>query len=141
VKKRSGCIREHGERRVGPGARRQVSPAIGSSAKDRGRVWGRLAAPVILALALVALTVVSAMAAGPGSPEQVINDIRDWAMKILFGLTTLYLTIAGVRYVMAGHSPNAMEEAKHAVRNALLGYGLAALAPMLADIVKRITGG
>jgi len=70
----------------------------------------------------------------------VINGIRNFAMAVLLSLTTLYLTVAGVRYILAGGSPHAMEEAKTAVKNSLLGYGLAALAPLLADIVKGIVG-
>jgi len=92
-------------------------------------------------LALLLVTgVTPALAAPPTDLNGVIGGIRNWAMGVLFALTTLYLTVAGIRYVMAGGSPHAMEEAKTAVRNSLLGYALAALAPLLADIVKGIVG-
>ncbi|HEY8739418.1 MAG TPA: hypothetical protein VIN56_02345, partial [Candidatus Dormibacteraeota bacterium] len=89
---------------------------------------------------LVVAGVTPALAAPPADLNAVIGSIRNWAMGLLFALTTLYLTVAGIRYVMAGGSPHAMEEAKTAVRNSLLGYALAALAPLLADIVKGIVG-
>lgn len=91
----------------------------------------------MLVLCLAGVTPALAM---PGDLTGVINGIRNWAMGVLFALTTLYLTFAGIRYVMAGGSPHAMEEAKVAVRNSLLGYALAALAPLLADIIKGIVG-
>ena len=112
--------------------RRIRSPRV---ARLAGRLRG---AAVPLAFLLIAGTVPAY--AGPENLNAVIGEIRNWAMGILFALTTLYLTIAGVRYVMAGGSPHAMEEAKTAVRNSLLGYALAALAPLLADIVKGIVG-
>ncbi len=93
----------------------------------------------LLAL-LLAVGITPALAAPPTDLNGVIGGIRNWAMGVLFALTTLYLTVAGIRYVMAGGSPHAMEEAKTAVRNSLLGYALAALAPLLADIVKGIVG-
>ena len=93
----------------------------------------------LLALLLIA-GVTPAFAAPPADLNGVISGIRNWAMGVLFALTTLYLTVAGFRYVMAGGSPHAMEEAKTAVRNSLLGYALAALAPLLADVVKGIVG-
>jgi hypothetical protein len=97
---------------------------------------------VRLSIALVALLVVGITPAyaAPKDLNAVIDGIRTFAMGVLFTLTTLYLTVAGIRYVLAGGSPHAMEEAKTAVKNSLLGYALAALAPLLADIVKGIVG-
>jgi len=89
--------------------------------------------------ALLVVSVTPAYAA-PKDLNAVIDGIRTFAMGVLFTLTTLYLTVAGIRYVLAGGSPHAMEEAKTAVKNSLLGYALAALAPLLADIVKGIVG-
>lgn len=97
---------------------------------------------VRISIALVALLVagITPAYAAPKDLNAVIDGIRSFAMGVLFTLTTLYLTVAGIRYVLAGGSPHAMEEAKTAVKNSLLGYALAALAPLLADIVKGIVG-
>ena len=102
----------------------------------RGRLVGK--SSVVLGALLVA-SITPAYAA-PKDLNAVIDGIRGFAMGVLFTLTTLYLTVAGIRYVLAGGSPHAMEEAKTAVKNSLLGYALAALAPLLADIVKGIVG-
>jgi hypothetical protein len=50
------------------------------------------------------------------------------------------LTVGGVRYVFAGGDPEGIRGAKHTVRNALLGFALALLAPVLVEIVKTIVG-
>lgn len=76
--------------------------------------------------------------AADGDLTSVIDSIRIWVAGILAGLATLYLTIGGVRYLMANGSPRAMEEGKNAIRSALIGYALAALAPLLVSIVRKV---
>ena len=76
--------------------------------------------------------------AADGDLTSVIDSIRTWVAGILAGLATLYLTIGGVRYLMANGSPRAMEEGKNAIRSALIGYALAALAPLLVNIVRKV---
>ena len=66
------------------------------------------------------------------SVEQVVDNLRNWLVGILAGLATLYLTLGAVRYVMAGGDPGEVERAKTAFRSAGIGYGLAALAPLVA---------
>ena|ERR1700730_7648233 len=100
----------------------------------------RLAVRISIALVAVLVVGITPAYAAPKDLNAVIDGIRTFAMGVLFTLTTLYLTVAGIRYVLAGGSPHAMEEAKTAVKNSLLGYALAALAPLLADIVKGIVG-
>jgi hypothetical protein len=105
-----------------------------------------LVAGVVLALsALLAFGAISVQAAGPvaSSPPDlatVIGNIRLWAMGILAALATLFLTIGGIRYLTAGGNPRAVEEAKGAVRNAMIGYALAALAPLITGILQRVVG-
>jgi Type IV secretion system pilin len=99
-----------------------------------------MAARVSVALVALLVAGITPAYAAPKDLNSVIDGIRTFAMGVLFTLTTLYLTVAGIRYVLAGGSPHAMEEAKTAVKNSLLGYALAALAPLLADIVKGIVG-
>ncbi|MGW0662183.1 pilin [Streptodolium elevatio] len=70
----------------------------------------------------------------------VINNTRNWIVGILAGLATLFLTIGGLRYVMAGGDPGEVEKAKAALRAAAIGYALAILAPVLLEILQGIVG-
>lgn len=82
-------------------------------------------------------TVVLAIA---GSVTDVLNNIRNWIMGILAGLATVFLSVGGVRYVMGGGEPGEVEKAKTAFKSAGWGYGLAALAPLVVEILKGIVG-
>jgi Type IV secretion system pilin len=75
------------------------------------------------------------------SINQVINNTTVWLVGILAGLATLFLTIGGVRYLMAGGDPAEVQKAKIAFRSAAVGYGLAVLAPVIVTILKSLTGG
>lgn len=74
------------------------------------------------------------------SLDVVLNNIRNWLMGILAGLATVFLTIGGVRYVMAGGDPGEVEKAKLAFKSAATGYGLAALAPVVVTILRGVVG-
>ena len=76
----------------------------------------------------------------PQSVGQVLDNLRNWLMGILAGLATLFLTLGGVRYVMAGGDPGEVERAKTAFRSAGIGYALAALAPLVVTVLKQIVG-
>jgi hypothetical protein len=71
----------------------------------------------------------------------VINNLQTWLMGILAGVATLFLVLAGVYWATAGGDPAQVDKAKGALKNALIGYGLAVLAPVLLQIVKGIVGG
>jgi hypothetical protein len=111
----------------------------------RPRRWAHVALIVELAvLALLASassahadTVVLAIA---GSVTDVLNNVRNWIMGILAGLATVFLSIGGVRYVMGGGDPGEVEKAKTSFKSAGWGYGLAALAPLVVEILKGIVG-
>ena len=75
-----------------------------------------------------------------GSVTDVLNNVRSWIMGILAGLATVFLSIGGVRYVMGGGDPGEVEKAKTAFKSAGWGYGLAALAPLVVEILKGIVG-
>lgn len=74
------------------------------------------------------------------SVDQVLTNIRNWIMGILAGLATVFLTIGGVRYVMAAGDPGEVEKAKGAFRSAGLGYALAALAPLVVSVLRQLVG-
>lgn len=111
----------------------------------------RQAGTVAAHLATVALlvSVPTAAFADPGtgvylaanSLPQVITNIQTWIMGILAAVATLFLVLAGVYYATAGGDPAQVDKAKGALKNALVGYGLAVLAPILLEVVKGIVGG
>jgi hypothetical protein len=70
----------------------------------------------------------------------VIGNATGWLVGILAAVATLFLTVGGVRYLMAGGDPGEMEKAKTAFKSAGLGYALAALAPVVVAILKSILG-
>ena len=124
--------------------RPQSTTLVGRSQFDltwRTRV-GLIAAVVVVVL----LTDASAAEAGTTivalakSVDEVLNNIRNWIMGILAGLATVFLSIGGARWIMGGNDPGEVEKAKSAFRSAGLGYGLAALAPLVVEILKGIVG-
>jgi hypothetical protein len=72
---------------------------------------------------------------------QVINNTTVWIVGILAGLATLFLTLGGVRYLMAGGDPAEVEKAKTAFKSAGIGYALALLAPVVVTVLKSLVGG
>lgn len=77
---------------------------------------------------------------GPASLDQVISNLRWWLVGLLVGLATLFLTIGGIRYLAADGDPGQSEQGKRAIRNALIGYALAVLAPLLVTILRSLVG-
>jgi len=71
----------------------------------------------------------------------VIDSLRTWLVGILATLATLFLTIGGIRYLLAGGDPMQVERAKTALKSAAIGYALAALAPLLVSILTSVVGG
>lgn len=111
------------------------------------RRWHRPLTLTVLA-ALITLTNGSSAHAATGhevlaiasSVGAILTNIRNWIMGILAGLATVFLTIGGVRYVMASGDPGEVEKAKTAFRSAGYGYALAALAPLVVQVLKGIVG-
>jgi hypothetical protein len=71
----------------------------------------------------------------------VIAKLQTWVMGLLAGLATLFPVLAGLYWATAGGDPVQVEKGKQALKNALVGYGLAVLAPILLQVVKGIVGG
>jgi len=71
---------------------------------------------------------------------QVMDNVRNWIIGLLSGLATLFVTIGGLRYLMAGGNEGEVMKAKGALKSAAYGYALAALAPVLVDILKSMVG-
>jgi hypothetical protein len=73
--------------------------------------------------------------------NQVIGNIRTWLVGLLVGLATLFATVGGIRYLLAGGDPSEVEKAKHTLRYAAIGYAVAMLAPLLVSILQKFVGG
>jgi len=98
-----------------------------------------------LTLALT-LTATFALALAPaalaaGDINSVLSNLRVWLAGLLAALATLFLTIGGIRYLLAGGDPAALEGAKGSIKAAIIGYALALLAPVLATVVQHVVGG
>ncbi|MGK5680179.1 pilin [Actinoplanes sp. URMC 104] len=109
------------------------------------RIW--LAATPGTTAVLIVLTPAAAHA-DPGfvvlaanSLPQVVANLQAWVMGILAAVATLFLVLAGVYWATAGGDPAQVDKAKGALKNALAGYGLAVLAPVLLQVVRGIVGG
>lgn len=102
-----------------------------------------------LATVALILSVPAAAYADTGEPvilaakdlPGVIAALQTWVMGILAAVATLFLVLAGVYWATAGGDPAQVDKAKGALKNALVGYGLAVLAPVLLQVVKGIVGG
>ena len=75
------------------------------------------------------------------SIAQVISNATAWIVGILAGVATLFLTVGGLRYLMAGGDPGEVERAKTALKSAAIGYALALLAPVIVTVLKSLVGG
>jgi hypothetical protein len=89
-------------------------------------------------------TMVSVLGAAPPMAvktlPEVINSLRLWVMGILTAIATLFLVVAGLRYLSAGGDPAAVEQAKGGFKAALTGYALAVLAPVILQALQGILG-
>ncbi len=123
---------------------RLIPPLPAWRLRPRRPPGGRAAGLAVPGLAVPGLAV-PGLAAGhllaAATVSQVITNITVWIVGILAGLATLFLTLGGLRYLMAGGDPAQVEKAKTALRSAAIGYGLAILAPVIVTILKSLVGG
>ncbi|WP_426502838.1 pilin [Dactylosporangium sp. McL0621] len=99
---------------------------------------------IVMAAALI--VPVPAFAAGPATVAAyplpvIIGNITAWVVGLLVGVATLFLTIGGLRRMTAGGDPSEIEKSNSAFKNALIGYALAVLAPILLSVVQGWIGG
>lgn len=133
-----------------PRARFRALNTVLSTSDSRRRAVRRIVrvAAHIATVALM-LSVPAAAYADTGEPvilaakelPAVIASLQTWVMGILAAVATLFLVLAGVYWATAGGDPAQVDKAKGALKNALIGYGLAVLAPVLLQVVKGIVGG
>jgi Type IV secretion system pilin len=103
---------------------------------NHARHVGHLVAASVTAGLLIVALAIPVVAAS--DLNTVIDSVRNWVAGLLIALSTLFLTVAGVRYITAQGDPRAVEEAKAGIKAALIGYGLAALAPELVSILQKV---
>ncbi|MEV8609506.1 pilin [Amycolatopsis sp. NPDC051373] len=73
--------------------------------------------------------------------DQVLDNIRTWILGLLAGIALVLFTVAGLRYLLASGDPGEIEKAKSAFKAGCIGFALAALAPLVVEILKGIVGG
>lgn len=78
--------------------------------------------------------------AAPADLGGVISNLRVWLVGFLVALATLFLTVGGIRYLAADGDPGEVERAKKSLRNSLIGYSLAALAPIIVTALQSLVG-
>lgn len=81
-----------------------------------------------------------ALAADGATLGGVIDKLRGVVLGLLVGLATLFLTLGAVRYLAADGDPGEVERAKKSLRNALIGYGVAMLAPAILALLQTVVG-
>ncbi len=99
------------------------------------------AAVLVVAAAATGACAASVVAAVPKDLNAVLTNLRNWLIGLLAALSTLMLTIGGLRYLIAGGDPSEVQKAKGALKAAAFGYALAVLAPLFVSVLKRIVGG
>jgi Type IV secretion system pilin len=95
----------------------------------------------VLSVAGLAVLVWPSTALAASGLDEVIDNLRLWVAGLLAALATLFLMIGGVRYVLAGGDPGSLERAKGSIKAAIVGYALALLAPVIAQIVRQVING
>ncbi|WP_263249599.1 pilin [Saccharopolyspora rosea] len=103
---------------------------------------------MLLLVLVVCAGVAVAQRAGAATPvlatvpsvEALLVNIRNWIMGILALVATVFVTIGGVRYLLANGDPGEVEKAKSSFRNAAFGFLLAAAAPVVVDVLRGLVG-
>ena len=94
---------------------------------------------LFVVIAVLTLTALPAYAATP-QLQNVLDNLRLWIAGLLATLATLFLSIGGLLYLTAAGNTRRIEQAKDAIRSAIIGYIFAGLAPLIVEIVQKITG-
>lgn len=73
--------------------------------------------------------------------QAVVGRLRDVIVSLAAAFGTLLLTIAGLRWMLAGGDADEIDAAKRALRGAGLGYAIALLAGVLMTILDYVVKG
>lgn len=86
---------------------------------------------------------VLAQGGDPGgvSLNQFLTNVRNVLIGLLATLTVCYLTIGGIRMIIASGEPGEVERAKSALRSAAFGFLATVLAPAFVGVLQSLFGG
>ncbi|BCY08871.1 pilin [Actinoplanes sp. L3-i22] len=113
------------------------------------RTIGRLACALAAAILILGMAEPAHAAPAHAAPgvvlavyqlPQIIANIRNWVIGIAAAVATLFLSVAGIRYMLANGDASEVERAKTAFRTALLGYAIALLAPVFLAVLQGLIG-
>jgi hypothetical protein len=111
------------------------------------RVTVRVTVGVLVTAGTAVVASATPAAAVPGGGMFAVKDLPDvissatsWLTGIAFLVATFFLTLGGIRRMLAAGDPSEVEKSKEAFKSAGFGYALAVLAPVLAEILKGILG-
>ncbi len=121
--------------------RHRLTPRAARAAVHTATVALMLSVPTAAAAADAGTSTSTLVILAANSLPQVVANLQAWLMGILAAVATLFLVLAGVYWATAGGDPAQVDKAKGALKNALVGYGLAVLAPVLLQVVRGIVGG
>jgi succinate dehydrogenase/fumarate reductase cytochrome b subunit len=116
---------------------------VSARSSRRRRLAVTIAGALVISATVLLCAALPAAAAAPDGTAQlshVIDNVRNWIVGMLVTLATLFLTVAGLRYLMAGGNPGEIERAKGTLKSAAIGYALAVLAPVLVGILRSVVG-
>ena len=142
-RRRRALRRRPAGRRIPHAVRATV--CAGAAVRAPRSTW-RLAVIVAGALMITATVLLGTALPAAAAPDDtaqlshVIDNVRNWIVGMLVTLATLFLTVAGLRYLMAGGNPGEIERAKGTLKSAAIGYALAVLAPVLVGILRSVVG-
>jgi hypothetical protein len=127
----------------------------------RAGLWISLVVSVVLVISaslaplLPTGTAPALAAAGPGAVallaqnsdpgainlESFFSNVRSLLIGLLATITVCYLTIGGIRMVIAGGDPGEVERAKAALRSGVFGFLATILAPAFVSLLQSLFGG
>lgn len=117
---------------------KEVKGACSPDTGPEQRMTRRLA--LVVGIALVAALLVPQVADAATSLNQVVENLRNWISGLMVAVGVCLLTVAGFRYVISSGDPGQIERAKSALKAALCGFALAALAPAIIAVLQHIVG-
>ncbi|MGF1431546.1 pilin [Kitasatospora sp. LaBMicrA B282] len=95
---------------------------------------------LLIAAAPSAVAAEVVLRADPPTIDQLFANVTAWITGIAAVVATTFLTVGGLRYMMAGGDPGAVEKAKGALKSAGIGYMIAILAPVILNVLKGLVG-
>jgi cytochrome c biogenesis protein CcdA len=117
---------------------KEVKGACSPDTGPEQRMTRKLA--VAFGLVLMTVLLVPQVADAATTLNQVVENLRNWISGLMVAVGVCLLTVAGFRYVISSGDPGQIERAKSALKAALCGFALAALAPAIIAVLQHIVG-